>query len=64
MIKNNGTIQHLELAAKAFMEGLHSTYGFPLYDSKLRKFKCKNNDCIKNFETSCIGCKDYKKETN
>lgn len=64
IIKNNASIQHLELTAKIFMTGLCTTHGFPHYDSNLRKFKCKNNDCVKGFEVSCIGCEDYKKETN
>ena len=62
MIKNNASIQHLELAAKAFMEGLHFEYKFPYYNSNMRKYKCTNNNCTRGFEVSCIGCSEYRKE--
>ena len=62
MVKNNSSIQHLELAAKTFMEGLHFEYNFPYYKSDMRKYKCMNNNCTKGFEVSCIGCSEYRKE--
>lgn len=60
-VKNNASIQHLELTAKAFIEGLHFKYNFPYYNSDMRKYKCTNNDCTRGFEVSCIGCSEYRK---
>lgn len=62
MVKNNGSLQNLEIIAKSFLDELHERYNFPKYNSNMKKFKCSNNNCTKEFKVSCLGCKEYKED--
>lgn len=63
IIKNEGSLKDLENIAKAFLDELYFIHKIPYhYNSNMRKYKCKNTECTKSMEVSCLGCEDYEVE--